>query len=36
MHVARLRERLRDNPEDPKIILTVRARGYMLAIEPKA
>ena len=31
MHVARLRERLRDDPEQPRIILTVRARGYMLA-----
>jgi DNA-binding response OmpR family regulator len=31
MHVARLRERLRDDPENPRIILTVRARGYMLA-----
>jgi DNA-binding response OmpR family regulator len=36
MHVARLRERLRDDPEDPKIILTVRARGYMLAFETRA
>src|SRR5436190_135082 len=35
MHVARLRERLRDDPEDPKIILTVRARGYMLAVPAK-
>jgi DNA-binding response OmpR family regulator len=33
MHVARLRERLGDDPDDPKIILTVRARGYMLARE---
>jgi DNA-binding response OmpR family regulator len=36
MHVARLRERLRDDPADPKIILTVRARGYMLASGPKS
>jgi two-component system alkaline phosphatase synthesis response regulator PhoP len=30
MHVARLREKLRDDPEQPRIILTVRGRGYML------
>jgi DNA-binding response OmpR family regulator len=36
MHVARLRERLRDDPDDPKIILTVRARGYRIAIEPSS
>jgi DNA-binding response OmpR family regulator len=29
MHVARLREKLRDDPADPKIILTVRGKGYM-------
>lgn len=28
MHVARLREKLRDDPADPKIILTVRGKGY--------
>jgi DNA-binding response OmpR family regulator len=28
MHVARLREKLRDDPTDPKIILTVRGKGY--------
>ena len=31
MHVARLREKLRDNSGDPKIILTVRGKGYMFA-----
>jgi DNA-binding response OmpR family regulator len=31
MHVARLREKLRDNPEDPRVLVTVRGRGYMLA-----
>lgn len=31
MHVARLREKLRDDPERPALILTVRGRGYMLA-----
>lgn len=31
MHIARLREKLDDDPVDPKIIQTVRAKGYMLA-----
>ena len=30
MHVTRLREKLRDDPERPRVILTVRGRGYML------
>lgn len=30
MHVARLREKLRDNPSQPAILLTVRGKGYML------
>jgi len=29
MHVARLREKLRDDPANPRIILTVRGKGYM-------
>ncbi len=29
MHIARLREKLRDDPADPKVILTVRGKGYM-------
>ena len=29
MHVARLREKLRDDPNEPAIILTVRGKGYM-------
>ena len=29
MHVARLREKLRDNSGEPKILLTVRGKGYM-------
>ena len=29
MHVARLREKLRDDKNDPRIILTVRGKGYM-------
>jgi len=31
MHIARLREKLRDDPSDPRVILTVRGRGYMVA-----
>lgn len=31
MHIARLREKLRDDPARPRIILTVRGKGYMLA-----
>ncbi len=31
MTIARLREILRDDPVDPKVILTVRGKGYMLA-----
>lgn len=31
MHVARLREKLRDDPARPAIILTVRGKGYMFA-----
>ena len=29
MHVARLREKLRDNSNEPQILLTVRGKGYM-------
>jgi DNA-binding response OmpR family regulator len=28
MHVARLREKLRDDPHHPRVILTVRGKGY--------
>ncbi len=31
MHVARLREKLRDNSGIPAVIITVRGRGYMFA-----
>ncbi len=31
MHVARLREKLRDDPERPAVLLTVRGKGYMFA-----
>ena len=33
MHVARLREKLRDNSESPRVLLTVRGKGYMFAGE---
>lgn len=33
MHVARLREKLRDSGDNPKIVLTVRGKGYMLAVD---
>jgi DNA-binding response OmpR family regulator len=32
MHVARLREKLRDDPTDPHVLLTVRGKGYMFAV----
>jgi DNA-binding response OmpR family regulator len=31
MHVMRLREKLRDDPTEPKMVLTVRGKGYMFA-----
>jgi DNA-binding response OmpR family regulator len=30
MHVARLREKLRDNGEEPEVVVTVRGKGYKL------
>src|SRR5262249_28204501 len=33
MHIARLREKLRDDKESPRIVLTVRGQGYMVAAE---
>src|SRR5262249_3424679 len=36
MHIARLRESLRDDPADPKVIITVRSKGYMLGVEDAA
>jgi len=33
MTVARLRELLQDDPANPSVIVTVRAKGYMLAID---
>jgi len=31
MHVVRLREKLRDDPSQPRVLLTVRGKGYMFA-----
>jgi DNA-binding response OmpR family regulator len=31
MHVARLRDKLRDDPTHPAVLLTVRGKGYMFA-----
>jgi DNA-binding response OmpR family regulator len=30
MHIARLRDKLRDDPIEPRVLVTVRGRGYML------
>jgi DNA-binding response OmpR family regulator len=32
MHIARLREKLKDDAESPRIIRTVRGKGYMFAV----
>jgi DNA-binding response OmpR family regulator len=29
MHVTRLREKLRDDPAAPRVVVTVRGKGYM-------
>jgi DNA-binding response OmpR family regulator len=34
MHIAHLREKLHDDAGDPRVLLTVRGRGYMLRVEP--
>jgi DNA-binding response OmpR family regulator len=31
MHIANLRQKLRDDPEQPTVLLTVRGKGYMFA-----
>ena len=31
MHIARLREKVEENPSKPSIILTVRSKGYTVA-----
>ncbi len=35
MHIARLREKLRDDAAEPRIILTLRGRGYQFAEPPR-
>jgi len=35
MHIANLREKLRDNGSEPKVLLTVRGRGYMFGTQAK-
>lgn len=35
MHVARLREKLRDNSANPQILITVRGKGYMYRFDDK-
>jgi DNA-binding response OmpR family regulator len=35
MHIAHMREKLRDDPAAPKVLLTVRGQGYMLAALPE-
>jgi DNA-binding response OmpR family regulator len=32
MHIANLREKLQDDPEAPRVLLTVRGKGYMIAV----
>ena len=32
MHIARLREKLRDDAIEPRLLLTVRGKGYMFAV----
>jgi DNA-binding response OmpR family regulator len=34
VHVARLREKLRDDPSNPRVLITVHGQGYRLADEP--
>jgi len=33
MHVANLREKLRDDPAEPRVLMTVRGKGYMIAAQ---
>ena len=34
MHIGRLREKLGDDSSDPRLIVTVRGKGYMVGVEP--
>lgn len=31
MHIVRLREKLRDDPQEPRVLITVRGKGYMFS-----
>lgn len=33
MHIVRLREKLRDDPHEPRVLMTVRGKGYMFALD---
>jgi DNA-binding response OmpR family regulator len=35
VHVSRLRQKLNDDPRNPRILKTVRGVGYMIAAEPQ-
>lgn len=35
MHIARLREKLKDSSQEPRILLTVRGKGYMYAADER-
>jgi two-component system OmpR family response regulator len=35
VHISRLRQKLNDDPRNPRILKTVRGMGYMLAAEPR-
>ena len=36
MHIANLREKLRDDAEEPRVLLTVRGKGYMVNSQEQA
>ena len=35
VHIARLREKLRDDPKDPRVLVTVRGKGYLFSREER-
>lgn len=36
MHIARLREKLKDSPSNPQTLMTVRGKGYMFRLRPQS